>query len=112
MATGDWDFGRGLQSYAENADAVALNVRTRLRSWRGDCFFAMLDGIDWQNRLARFGQESGLRAEVSKTILDTDGVLSIDGLEISSDGRHARANYTLNTVYSKSMADAVEVGNA
>ena len=106
----DWDFGRGLQSYASDADAIALNVKTRLQSWIGDCFFDMVTGIDWQNRLARFGQEPYLREELQKLILETDGVLSIESISTSMEGRSLIAQYTINTIYSRSASDSVQIG--
>lgn len=103
--SGDWTFGSGRQSYAVDSDAVALNVRTRLRSWIGDCFFDLPMGIDWQNRLARFGQREDLDAEILRLILATDGVLSVDNYSSELSARHFYARYELNTIYSKSSSD-------
>lgn len=110
LENGDWTFGRGLQGYVSDADAIVLNVKTRLKSWIGDCFFDQKMGIDWQNRLARFDQRETLSSEIQKMILETDGVLSIDRLDWSMNDRVFSANYTINTVYSKSMSDVLEIG--
>lgn len=107
----DWQFGRGLQSYVENQQAILENVATRLRSWYGDCFFALEDGIDWQNRLGRMGQSKSLESEMLTMILSTDGVLSVDEWNFGAiNNRRVYARYRLNTIYSDSMSDVVEVG--
>ena len=110
-ASGDWQFGRGLQSYVDGQLAILENVATRLRSWYGDCFFALEDGIDWQNRLGRMGQREALESEILTMILSTDGVLSVDdwSFEVDVGARRAVARYRINTIYSDSMSDVVEV---
>lgn len=107
----DWQFGRGLQSYVSGMDAVKQSLATRLRSWLGDCFFALEDGIDYQNRLGRMSQRAPLESELAKMILSTDGVLSLEHLTTSFDDVHRRfsANYRVNTIYSDSMSDVLEV---
>ena len=38
---GDWNFGKGVQDFVSGNDAIALNIKTRIQSWVGDCFFDM-----------------------------------------------------------------------
>ena len=46
-ADGDVVFGRGIQDYLQNNDAIALNIKTRLMSFFGNCFFYVDAGVYW-----------------------------------------------------------------
>ena len=75
-ANGDWQFGKGLQSYVTEANALKQNVMTRLRQWKGDCFFAITDGVDYNNYLD-IGRKNMLDLDIKRIILQTAGVLRI-----------------------------------
>jgi hypothetical protein len=74
---GDWQFGRGLQSYKTEKDALNQNISTRLKSWENDCFFAMDEGIDYENYLD-IGTKEFLDLDIKRCLLQTEGVLRID----------------------------------
>jgi len=57
---GDWDFGKGIQDFTSGNKAIGLNIKTRIQSWVGDCFFDMNAGIDWLNRLGSKNQRIAL----------------------------------------------------
>ena len=42
----DWRFGKGRAAYKRNADAIAQNILTRLRSFLGDWYLDTEAGID------------------------------------------------------------------
>jgi len=88
-ANDDWTFGKGIANYLTNEDAIALNVRTRLRSWFGDCFFAVAEGVDYNN-LLDIGTETLLNGDIRRVILQTEGVLRIETYE-SAINRTTRA---------------------
>lgn len=103
-AAGDWQLGQGLGSYAKDADALALSIRTRLLSWVGDCFFALQDGIDYHNRLDK-GQQKNLIAELTNAIMRTDGVVRVNSLSANLDPktRALSVTYDVQTVFTQSF---------
>lgn len=74
--TGDWTFGRGLQSYVTEKDALKQDISTRLKQWKGDCYFSLNDGVDWNNYLD-IGTKELLDLDIKRVILQTGGVLRI-----------------------------------
>lgn len=105
----DWRFGRGKNDYARNSPAVALNVKTRILSWVGDCFFAKTAGIDWANRMSDKNQVELLKQELRRVIIQTQGVTSIETFDIIflSEQRKFTASYTINTIFSKAYKDSI-----
>ena len=96
----DWNFGKGQNDYLKDQDAIAQNIKTRLQSFLGDCFFAINDGIDWFNILGSKNQiafELAVRAQ----ILNTDGVTGIVSTDFLLDPytRRATLTYTVNTIF-------------
>lgn len=80
----DWQFGRGLQSYVTEKNALNQNISTRLKSWKNDCFFAMDDGVDWANLLDK-GTKDLLDLDIKRCLLQTEGVLRIDSYSSTLD---------------------------
>ena len=99
-ATGDWLFGRGIQSYATEKNALKQNVATRLRSWKNDCFFAMDDGVDYNNFLD-IGKKTFLDIDVKRVILQTEGVLRISSYEstLEAGTRAVKIRATIATIF-------------
>ncbi len=110
-ANGDWLFGKGINDYAKNEDAVNLNIRTRLLSWVGDCFFALSDGIDWRNRLD-VGQQQALVEELKSNLLQAFGVVEINDVQTIFDGttRTIRILYDIKTIFSPSFQGVLAQG--
>ena len=94
----DWVFGRGKQSFAQGVDAVMLNIKTRIRSWKGDCFFAPNTGIDWNNYLD-IGTKDFLDRDIIRTILQSDGVLKVLEYESEITDRNLDVTATVQTIY-------------
>lgn len=80
----DWNFGKGLQDYTKNLDAVSLNIKTRLQSWKSDCFFALTEGVDYNN-LLDVGTKSLLDSDLKRVILQSEGVIRISSYESELD---------------------------
>lgn len=97
---GDWLFGRGLQSYVTEKNALKQNISTRLKSWRNDCFFAMDDGVDWQNYLD-IGMKKYLDLDIKRVLLQTEGVLRISSYTSTLDTAERRATIsaTVATIF-------------
>lgn len=108
---GDWNFGKGINDYAQNEEAINLNIKTRLLSWVGDCFFALQDGIDWRSRLDT-GQQRALVEEIKSNLLRAFGVVGINSVEAIFDGqtRVLRITYNIQTIFSPSFQETISQG--
>lgn len=108
----DWMFGQGQQSYKTNKEELGQQINTRVLSFLGDCFFAQNEGIDWWSLLERGKQnEELLKRSVSLTILQTDGVTAINSVDFIKSGRDMRILYDVQTIYSQSYQQQIEVNN-
>lgn len=107
----DWTFGRGLQDYNQNQNTIAQNVKTRLMSFYGDCFFDEGAGIDWWNLLGHGTQEL-LLMNIRQCIISTEGVTGINSVDLVVDREHRSftVTYNISTVYSQNYLDQVTVG--
>jgi len=96
----DWQFGRGLQSYKSDIDALKQSVQTRLMQWKNNCFFAMDDGVDWANELD-IGMKGTLDLDIKRVILQTGGVLRIDNYSstLDTDSRIITISCQILTIY-------------
>lgn len=107
---GDWSFGAGKSNYIDQNAAIGLNIKTRLQSWVGDCFFDMQAGIDWTNRLGSKNQRRLLEMDLRRVILRSYGVTGIMSFDTVLVGRKFTANYSVNTIFSKSYQDSLTLG--
>lgn len=109
---GDWLFGQGKGNYLAGNPAIGLNIKTRLLSWVGDCFFDTLAGVDWTNRLSLKNQKQILDAELRRIILQSYGVTGIVSFSstLQVESRGYTANYELTTIFSKSYIDSITQG--
>jgi len=106
---GDWQFGRGKSDFVKLNDAVGLNIKTRLMSWVGDCFFAQTAGIDWYNRLGSTAQRELLELDIKRVILQSEGVTGLLEFNTYLNGRNFTADYSVETIYSKSYTDKLNL---
>lgn len=83
-SNGDWTFGKGLNNYSRDINAIELDVITRIKSWKYDCYFAMQEGIDYKNFLER-GQQLFLESDLKRYILQTNGIIRINSFSSSLD---------------------------
>ena len=107
---GDWNFGKGIYSYATGANAIALDIQTRLLSWKGDCFFSLNDFVDWLSRLDK-GQEDNLNNELQSVILSAYGVISINSFVgvLNRQTRQYTVTYNISTIYSSSVQNTLNL---
>jgi hypothetical protein len=96
----DFQFGRGKQSYKSDLDALKQSINTRLHQWKGNCFFATYDGVDWNNELD-IGTKVALDLDIKRVILQTGGVLRISGYTSTLDTvtRAVSVSCTISTIY-------------
>lgn len=104
---GDWSFGQGKSNYIATNPAIGLNIRTRILSWLNDCFFDLNAGIDWANRLGSKNQKALLENDLRRIILQSFGVTGILTFTSELNGRRFTANYSVQTIFSKSYTDTI-----
>lgn len=105
---GDWLFGKSLNDYRSNKNAVEQNIKTRLSSFVGDCFFSQNSGLDWFNLLGS-RNKIGLELAASAILLNTENVLQINSVEVLTDqDRVVTLKYSVNTTYGLVTGDLVE----
>lgn len=101
-ANGDFTFGSGINNYLTGLPEVAQNIKTRLQSFLGDCFFDTGAGIDWFNQLGSKNQLQ-LQLSIAAVILNTANVTG--GLQLSvaynEITRSLSIIYQVQTTYSQ-----------
>jgi hypothetical protein len=97
---GDWTFGKGTSGYLTKIDALKANLSTRTKEWKGECFFALQDGIDWNNYLD-IGTKTLFDADLQRNWLKAFGVLRIDSYVSVLDpaSRKLTVTASLFTIY-------------
>ena len=99
-SNGDWLFGQSLNNYISGNMEIQQDIRTRLLSFLGNCFFATTDGINWYGLLG-YKNNLSLTLAVSAAILNTPGVTGILQLSVSlNTNRQFSISYQAQTVYS------------
>lgn len=106
---GDWTYGKGLSDFLQNQAAIVQNVRTRILSWVGDCFFALQEGVDWNSRLD-VGQQAALVQEIKTVVLQSSGVVGVNSIEADLDPVTRRITFTVDivTIFSQSFKQVIE----
>lgn len=109
-ANSDWTFGKGKSNYAQGQQAIALNIATSVRSWVGDCFFSLPSGINWK-ALLNVGRQKDLDAALQNLLINCYGVMAVvsASVQFSSSSRTLAATYTVDTVYSQTIKNQIQV---
>lgn len=106
-ATHDWTFGAGRNNYVTENQGIALNIKTRVLSFLGNCFFATDEGIDWFN-LLEYRYQDRLENAVQEVVVQTPGVTAINSIDIlTTADRKIRIAYDVQTIYSSSYTDEI-----
>lgn len=107
---GDWTFGRGRAGYKKNTPQIRQSVVTRLRCLFGDWFLDTQDGIDWYALLGRRGTQPQVLREIEKRVLTTDGVRSIEKLEIINNANRVMTiGLRFTTIYDDTVNENIKV---
>ena len=108
-SSGDWQFGAGRQSYFADEDAINADIATALRTFLGECFFALDAGVDWWNLLGS-KDEQGILLQCRSVISQREGVARINSVTASlSRSRVFSVTYNVDTIYSQSIVNTVTV---
>lgn len=107
-SNGDWIFGKGKQNYLTGINALKQQIVTRLKSWKGNCFFARMDGVDWNNYLD-IGTKNLLDLDIKRVVLQTGGVLRMRNYSsiLATENRNVSVSFTLDTVYGPAVLNEV-----
>lgn len=106
-STGDMIFGRSNEYYIDTPEAVAQNVMTRLKLWRGQWFLDNTEGMPWLQEV--LGKKPAADVAIRMHILDTYGVTSIDEFEtiVDPDSRLLSVSATISTIYGQTTISGV-----
>lgn len=106
----DWTFGRGRAGYKKNADEVRQSCACRIKCFTNDWYLNISDGIDWYSLLGQRGTEGRILREVERRILTTQGVRSIEKLEIlKRENRILTIGIRFTTIYDDTVSEDVRV---
>lgn len=110
-ASGDWRFGKGRAVYLRRSNAIRQNVVTRLRSFTDDWPFDVDAGSPW---LELFGDRDPdakrrILREVERVVLTTEGVRTIERLELVEIDRDrgARIQITVTDIFNERFDETV-----
>lgn len=99
----DWTFGQSQTNYVNSEYAVILDIQMKIKEWYGDCFFALQNGIPWQERLGRHNQKNLLDSDLITRIQSVDGVLNVVNFTSTTNGRRYTAQCSVYTRYSTEL---------
>lgn len=99
----DWKFGKGTGSYSGDAKAIAYDVKSKILSWYGDCFFAVQDGIDWKNILGSKDQKKKLDTNIKRILIGQEGVTEITFFESEISERIYHCTARFKTIYNETI---------
>lgn len=104
----DWSFGRSKQDYLTGNSAIAQCIVTRLRCWYNDCFFDMLDGIDWLFYLGGSKSTLALELSISSRIINSYGVLALNKISMTLDAnRNFSISYGVQSILTGSISNTI-----
>jgi hypothetical protein len=99
----DWSFGRGKSDYATDSEAIAYDVKSKILSWIGDCFFDDTAGIDWKNIIGTKDQKSQLDRAIKKIVVDEYGIVDLSFFESEIIDRSYHCNLRFKTIFNETI---------
>jgi len=109
-SNGDWTFGNGQQNYLTGLNAIAADINTALKTFLGECFFAVNFGVDWWNLLGSKDQQ-GIILQCRQIIASRDSVTRINSVYAALDRttRCLVVTYNIDTIYSRNYTSTIAV---
>lgn len=103
---GDMIFGHGSDDYyADNIEAIAQSVLTRLKLWRGEWYLDTTEGTPYMQEVLGMGKRDSAIRALQNRILDTEGVTQIKDFQVTNDGRHYRFAIVIDTIYGEATVN-------
>lgn len=110
--TNDWNFGQGTESYVSGEQAIGLNIKTRLLSFLGNCFFDILAGLNWFVFLGTPGQQQQTLLSIQSVILQSYGVTKVNSVTFNLlPTGSAIITFNINTIYSSNYTQSLQVNS-
>ncbi len=92
---GDWSFGRNLDDYIVGAEAIAQNIKTRVRSFANDWFLDITANIDWDTILGIKNNGEIIQQEIRRVVAGTQSVVNVREVYVTI-GENRKASITLS----------------
>ena len=99
----DWNFGKGVQNYADESLGVAYTVKMKILSWYKDCFFEMDAGIDWKNIMGSKTTKTEADTAIKEIIQTEPEILELTYFESSVTDRVYTATIRFKTIYGETI---------
>lgn len=99
----DWEFGRGVNDYADESLSIGYSVKMKILSWFRDCFFDANAGIDWKNLLGEKQSKEEIDSAIKKILSTEDGVKDVSFFESSISGRKYNLTARIITIYEETI---------
>lgn len=107
-SSGDWTLGNGIQNYFAEEAAIDADIATALKTFLGECFFALNFGVDWWNLMGSRNQ-AGIILQCRQIIVTRFGVTRINQVTTTLDRatRKFRVSYNVDTIYSRNLSNTI-----
>lgn len=105
----DWTFGKGRANYAITSEAIRQSVQTRLLSFANDWFLDTTANIDWLNILGNRNNEQTIKSEVTRVVLATEGILTLNKYELIVTSREATITIEFTDIFDENVPALVSV---
>lgn len=99
----DFNFGKGLNDYADDALGVAYTVKMKILSWYKDCFFEMDAGIDWKNILGSKVSKDEADRQIKDIINLEPEITELVYFDSSVTDRVYSATIRFKTIYNETI---------
>lgn len=102
--TDDWVFGKGKSDYLRDDAAISYDIATRLRTFKGECFYDSELGVPWFEILGQ-KDKSIVLLEIKRAILEVDGVTDVTDVQFTlGTNRSFMVEWWVNTVNSMGVS--------
>ena len=106
----DWTFGKGIQNYKRDLEALKQNLQTRILFFQRDCFYALNTGIDWYSYIGGKNVEDQILISVKERILKTEGVIRITSLDFFlNENRNFFLQFFVDTIFGNNVFEEIEI---
>lgn len=107
----NWIWGKGKQNYAQEGTATAQNLKMKLQSWLGDCFFEHNHGMEWERYFSTKMTNEEIQKAVYNKILLQEDVVGVQEVlvETDFDNRKMKINYSYIDIYGNTIEEMINV---
>ncbi|MBQ0113351.1 MAG: hypothetical protein KBT03_09500 [Bacteroidales bacterium] len=99
----DWNFGLGLGNYADNSIAVSYDLKSKILSWYGDCFFDTTAGIDWKNYLGSKNKKEQIDKAIKQIVISEPDVAELVYFDSTIENRTYLCDIKVKTIYGETI---------